>query len=123
VMNTIRGEIPHNHPEEIVITNTYISGKSQGKSFTYDFAANGVHSFNAVYQTIDSISEEKYIIRPQMAMAEALNYLFNNKYIIEDHADRQHYTNTSYEETHHWVAYKSNHVKMVLASTLPSKYF
>lgn len=74
VINTISGGEPYNAPEEIVITDNWISGNRRGEVFTYDFAANRVHSFRPVITVVHHYDELEYVVRPQIAMAETLNF-------------------------------------------------
>ena len=126
VVNTISRGMPSNAPEEIVITNNWIRGSRQGEVFTYDFTANRVHAFETVFiVTHNDIEDElKYVARPQIAMAEALNSFFDNKFIIFDRAKQTYDIDTDSDgDTYTTETYTSDHVKMVLESTLPNKSF
>lgn len=112
------------YPEKIVITNDFIQGNRNGKTFTYDFSANRVHSFKQVIRTVLDNEDLKYIVRPQIAMAEALNFLLGNNYEIHDNAKRDVNLRTDCDgDTYATITYISDHVTMVLKSTLPNKHF
>lgn len=124
VINTISGGEPYNTPEEIIITDNWISGNRRGEVFTYDFAANRVHSFRPVITVVHHYDELEYVVRPQIAMAETLNFFFDNKFVIYDNAKQQVDRHTDSDgDSYTIITYTSDHVKMVLESTLPNKSF
>lgn len=112
-------------PEKIVITYNCIQGERSGQTVTYDFASHRVHSpFSPVIRTISNNEELKYVIKPQIAMAEALNSLFGYAYVIYDNAKQ----NVNYHtdcDGDSWtsITYVSDHVTMVLKTTLPNRQF
>ena len=111
-------------PEKIVITNNYIQGINNGQTLTYDFATHRVKSFPYVIKSVLGWDELKFVVRPQVAMADALNLLLNNRYVIQN-ISKQDYQRCTYSdgEPYTVITYTSDHVTMVLKSTLPNKEF
>lgn len=97
-------------PEEFTIRNHSIQSISDGIPRTYDFTVNRVpHLESARGHGTNDV--EQYLVRPQFAMARAINYKLNNEYDISDHANR----------THEWIdsgtfynTYESNFVQLRL---------
>lgn len=118
------GDPQQNLPREIVIYNNSITGYHADGVYTFDFASNRVHSFSPIITTMESIEEIQYVLRPQVAMAEAINQLLVDQYAIYDNAD---WKNDNYQdcdgELHFIKTYTSNNVKMVLKNTLPNRSF
>ncbi len=112
-------------PQKITITCNCIQGEHSGQTATYDFASHRVHSpFPHVIRSVHNVEDLKYIVKPQMAMAEALNILFGHLYVIYDYAK----CNTNYHtdcngDSYTITTYASDHVTMVLKTTLPNRRF
>ena len=105
-------------PSEILIYNNRIQGVHGAEICSFDFAANRVqplahaHAFSRNYDDIHCL------IKPQIAMAEAINTLLGNNYNIEDYADEQlDFRTDSFGDEYHTYSYTSNHVKMIIKST------
>lgn len=112
-------------PEEIIIADTYIQGKVGRETYTFDFAANQVVNFEQASCLAYREDELKYkVVRPQLAMADALNTLLDDKYVIHDHANRQYHDRQDCDgDWYSFFIYNSDHTTMVLKSTLPNKHF
>lgn len=125
VIDVMSDGYPHtNVPETITIFNNCIQGKRCGKTFTYDFATNRVHFFGPVIRTVNNQEEFKYVVRPQIAMAEAINSFLGNEYEIYDNAKQDANFHTDIDgDSYTTITYISDHVTMVLKSTLPNKHF
>lgn len=112
-------------PEKIVITHSCIQGTRLGQTAAYDFASHRVHSpFSSVIRTVSNDEELKYLVKPQIAMAEALNSLFGYEYIIYDNAKRNMNFHTDIDgDSYTSITYVSDYVTMVLKTTLPNRQF
>lgn len=125
VLRVISGGNSHaSTPERIIIEDNRIQGFVNGQAFTYDFAANRVSRLPSVCQAIRDGEELKYVVKPQIAMANAINSLLGSKYEIYDNAKQDYHLDTDSDgDSHVWISYASDHVVMVLKSTLPNKSF
>lgn len=120
MLNTICNKNPSvNLPERIEIFDGCVRANLRGQNFVYDFAANRVHAFQHVITTVASRKELQYVVRPQIAMAEAINALLNNKYEICDQAAEQY----NHHEDYTSITYSSKSVVLILKSTLPNRTF
>lgn len=106
-------------PREIIINHLNIRADTSGRIIEYDFVSNRVPAFEQLYFRYDNTTEE--IVKPQLAMAEAINRLMGYAYKITDMAER-----TTKEHQYHdgeselWFYYRSNYVLMRLK---PEKQF
>lgn len=117
------GSSKRNTPDQIVIKNHCIQGLVDGEMFTYDFAANRVHALPSVIRTINSREELKYVVRPQMAIADGINSLLGNMYAIYDNAKETTNFHTDIDgDSYTTITYSSDHITMVLKTTLPNKH-
>lgn len=113
-----------NPPEIITIYDNYIHGESHENSAIYDFAANRVHALDNATNFGLTRDDAECIVKPQIALAQAINALLDDKYDIFDHADRGMKKHTfSDGDSYYTYSYKADHVTMVLRSTLPNKSF
>lgn len=111
-------------PEEITIRDDSIQSRLGNKLLCYDFAANRVHNFTHVHEYCRPPEEKEFVVKPQMAMAEAINSLLGGKYSILDRAKIDHSSFQDIDgDLHYTCTYISDHVIMKLASTLPNKSF
>lgn len=112
-------------PHKIVITYNGIQGERSGQTVAYDFSSHRVHSpFSPVIRTVSNNEELKYIIKPQIAMAEALNSLLGYAYVIYDNAKQDVNCHTDCDgDSWTTTTYVSDHVTMVLKTTLPNRHF
>lgn len=111
-------------PTQIIIYNNRIQGKTGQTITTYNFAQHRVQSLENVWGHVNKIEDLKYVVRPQIALAEAINALLSNQYKIFDG------DNISYRQCEHsdgdvstYISYSSDHVTMVLKRTLPNRSF
>ena len=124
ILNHISGgDVSSRKPEEIIITDNGIQGVTAGVSRAYSFLENRAPSFQSVfawYGGVDNTKEED-IVRPQMAMAEAINHLLGESYYIVDRACR-HPQRMEFDDSEGFslVSYESKDVKMTLK---PNKIF
>lgn len=120
VINTICNMNPSvNLPDKIEIFDNSIQADLYGQRFVYSFAANRVHSFQRVSTVVTSRDELRYVVRPQIAMAEAINTLLSHKYEIRDQASER----INYNEDYTTIIYNSKSVVLVLKETLPNRAF
>lgn len=99
-------------PEEIAIYDDRIQATVVGQCRTYGFAVHRVPFLEPAYESCNlNDFQLDYVLRPQIAMADAINYLLGDEYDIIDKAS------FSSEECHHsdgesyyWRTYKSNYV-------------
>lgn len=105
-------------PREIIINHDNIKSDVSGRIIVFDFISNRVPVFEQVSGCIDKKNPETNLIRPQIAMAEAINKLMGNDYEIFDNAERI-YREIRYnsDEGELLTIYKSNYVLMRLKST------
>lgn len=111
-------------PTQIVITNTYIQGTTNGRTLTYNFAEHRIKPLPTIIKTVVGWDELKYVVKPQVAMADALNLLLDNRYVIQkiSKEDFSHHTDCD-GDSYTLVTYTSDYVTMVLKSALPNKEF
>lgn len=110
-----------NYPTKIVIYNDKIQSITNETVHTYNFSEHRVHAFETVIKSVEQREKLKQIARPQVAMAEAINILLDNKYKIYDNAKETFHSYTHSEG--HYITYASDHVTMVLKDTLPNRTF
>ena len=116
------GDPQQNLPREIVIRDNSITGYHADGVCTFDFASNRVNSFYPVGGVALDRDEFKYLVRPQVAMAEALNKLLSNQYAISDNASVETNRHTDCDGDPYYIyTYNSSSVKMVLKNTLPDR--
>lgn len=120
VLNTICKMRPGvNYPERIEIFDERIQALYHGELLSYNFADHRVHSFAPAYKTVWRDEELEEILRPQIAMANAINALLYNKYVIRDNAT----LNRSGNKNHTFTTYSSKNVLLILKTTLPNREF
>lgn len=85
---------------------------------TYDFLSNRVPLFKTIWASIGDNPVEEVLVRPQVAMAEAINYLMDNNYNIYDKA-KWTSQKVQHDDTHctYLYHYESNYVLMQLKAT------
>lgn len=96
-------------PEEITIYDDRIQATTNGQTRSYRFAEHRVPFLTSV--EVEDRAEEftEDFLRPQVAMAEAINQLLGKEYDIMDNAIR--------DRDNFWIRYKSNYVLMRLKAT------
>lgn len=97
-------------PEEFIIRNNCIQSHTNGVVRTYDFTANRVPHFEIAHGS-GTTDVEKYLLKPQMAMGRAINYVMHNEYDISDHANRTH---EFIDSGTFFNTYESNYVQLRL---------
>ena len=111
-------------PEKITIHNDRVEAILHGRTRVFDFASRRIHSFPHVIETVHSEEELEYVVRPQIAMAEALNSLLSDRYVISDSAnwERNYYTDSD-RDMHTSILYTSVYTTLTLKDTLPNQSF
>ena len=106
-------------PEEITIYNDHVSGRTNGVMRTYDFKANRVPIFeSAIKFSSDEVIDESFLVRPQIAIATAINRILGGEYSITDMAKRSaERKNFSDGDFYIQYGYISEHVIMRLKAT------
>lgn len=105
-------------PEEITIYDDRVTGCTNGQVRTFGFAANRVPIFDQVYKyKVGSIKEE-LLLRPQVALGNAINRILNGQYDVSDKAIRR-LERGSYSdgEIYFIEHYTSDHVLLRLKAT------
>lgn len=100
-------------PREIIINHENIIADVSGKRIIFDFVSNRVPAFTPIHYF--STEESGFIVKPQVAMANAINMLMGNEYEITDQG-RYDY-NWSERGTFRSYNYSSNYVRMRLKAT------
>lgn len=102
-----------NKPREIIIYHDSILADMSQKKIVYDFVLNRVPVFTPIH--FFSASENQFIVKPQVAMAEAINILMGNEYEITDQGRFDY--KWSERGTFLSYSYSSNYVQMRLKAT------
>ena len=111
-------------PIQITICDNCVKCSNSETTRMYSFSQHRIDSFKPVIRTVFSREELKYIVRPQIAMADAINARFSNKYHISDYAKEEFkYYKDSDGDSYTTITYVSDHVVMVLKDTLPNRTF
>ena len=112
ILNALsEGDYTRVHPEQIFVYNNRIESKVNGRMVTYDFISHRVPTLEFACGSCDSIDDEQFIVRPQVAIAEAINQLMGYEYDILDGAERK--DNGLYGDEFYYI-YSSNFVEMRL---------
>lgn len=105
-------------PEEITIYNDHITGCTNGVVRTYDFRVNRVPFFSPAIKYAGELIDESRLIRPQVAMAEAINRVLGGEYRVNDIAKRSREEEMRRDgDTRTVYGYISDHVVMRLKPT------
>lgn len=117
IIQTIRGGA-NDLPEEIVVYDDRVTGRTNGVTRTYDFIANRVPIFDQVYECkVESIKKEP-LLRPQVALGNAINRILNGQYDVSDKAIcRLERGSHSDGEIYFIEHYTSDHVLLRLKAT------
>lgn len=117
IIRTIRGG-SNDLPEEIVVYDDRVTGRTNGVTRTYDFIANRVPIFDQVYECkVESIKKEP-LLRPQVALGNAINRILNGQYDVSDKAIcRLERGSHSDGEIYFIEHYTSDHVLLRLKAT------
>lgn len=105
-------------PEEITIYDDHVTGRTNGQMRTFDFAANRVPFLEEAYVCTYKRDEVDFLLKPQIALGNAINRILNGQYEIHDEANYKVITRTDSDgEFHHLYEYISNHVLLRLKAT------
>lgn len=120
IIQTIRGGA-NDLPEEIVVYDDRVTGRTNGVTRTYDFIANRVEPFKRVYDAEWNSKHYELLLRPQVALGNAINRVLGGEYDVSDEAVRQSEVHTDCDdEIHTLFQYTSDHVLLRLK---PKTYF
>lgn len=125
MLRVICGGFPPVHfPTKITIFNNYVQSETSTQKRTYDFAQHRIHSLEWVFKIVHKREDLKYVVKPQIAMAQAINALLSNKYQVSDYAkENMNFKTDSDGDSYTTITYESDHVVMVLKDTLPNRTF
>lgn len=109
---------PNHKPEIIEVYDDRVTGRTNGVIRTYDFYVNRVETFASVYESATGHAvEERLLLRPQVALASAINRRLESEYELFDKAKRsQERFLYSDGEVGYLYNYTSDHVRLVLKS-------
>ncbi len=122
MLNTLCNGDKQHLPEEFIIRDNGVQSRISGRILEYDFAVHRVPFLKAAHgywrsDQWQSKYAEECIIRPQMALAEAINRLFDNEYDLIDHGKTDFREVEIYDESYLSFTYSSDHVVMRLKPT------
>lgn len=105
-------------PEEITIYDDCVTGCTNGQMRTFGFAINRVPVLDQVYKCMVESGEEEQLLRPQVALGNAINHILNGQYDVSDKAirrlEQRSYSDGEIYFLHH---YTSDHVLLRLKAT------
>lgn len=120
IIQTIRGG-SNNLPEEIVVYDDRVTGRTNGVTRTYDFIANRVATLQRVYNCILHYGDYELLLRPQVALGNAINRVLGGEYDVSDEAVRRREQHAHSDgEIYFLFHYTSDHVLLRLK---PKTYF
>lgn len=120
IIQTIRGG-SNDLPEEIVVYDDRVTGRTNGVTRTYDFIANRVATFQRVYNCMQHYGDYEFLLRPQVALGNAINRVLGGEYDVSDEAVRQSEQHAHSDgEIFFLFHYTSDHVLLRLK---PKTYF
>lgn len=120
IIRTIRGG-SNNLPEEIVVYDDRVTGRTNGVTRTYDFIANRVATLQRVYNCMLHYGDYELLLRPQVALGNAINRVLGGEYDISDEAVRRSEQHAHSDgEIYFLFHYTSDHVLLRLK---PKTYF
>ena len=110
-------------PESIEIYNDRVVGKTKNEIQEYNFTAHRVGRLNTVIEVAGNREAFNYLVKPQMALAQAINSLLANQYNICDNAKIDYkYKTDSYGDSRITYTYTSDHVTME-RKDIKTRYF
>ena len=118
------GYPPVRLPTSITIDDYSIQAESGGTVRTCNFSQYRMENFRYVVKGAFDREDLQYVVKPQIALAKAINSLLSGKYYISDYAKREveHKTDCEGERyTVYW--YQSDHVVLTLNHTSPNRTF
>ena len=120
IIQTIRGG-SNNLPEEIVVYDDRVTGRTNGVTRTYDFIANRVTTLQRVYNCMLHYGDYELLLRPQVALGNAINRVLGGEYDVSDEAVRRSEQHAHSDgEIFFLFHYTSDHVLLRLK---PKTYF
>ena len=120
IIQTIRGG-SNNLPEEIVVYDDRVTGRTNGVTRTYDFIANRVATLQRVYNCMLHYGDYELLLRPQVALGNAINRVLGGEYDVSDEAVRRREQHAHSDgEIYFLFHYPSDHVLLRLK---PKTYF
>lgn len=120
ITQTIRGG-SNNLPEEIVVYDDRVTGRTNGVTRTYDFIANRVATLQRVYNCMLHYGDYELLLRPQVALGNAINRVLGGEYDVSDEAVRRREQHAHSDgEIYFLFHYTSDHVLLRLK---PKTYF
>ena len=120
IIQTIRGG-SNNLPEEIVVYDDRVTGRTNGVTRTYDFIANRVTTLQRVYNCMLHYGDYELLLRPQVALGNAINRVLGGEYDVSDEAVRRSEQHAHSDgEIFFLFYYTSDHVLLRLK---PKTYF
>ena len=120
IIQTIRGG-SNNLPEEIVVYDDRVTGRTNGITRTYDFIANRVTTLQRVYNCMLHYGDYELLLRPQVALGNAINRVLGGEYDVSDEAVRRSEQHAHSDgEIYFLFHYTSDHVLLRLK---PKTYF
>ena len=120
IIQTIRGG-SNNLPEEIVVYDDRVTGRTNGVTRTYDFIANRVATLQRVYNCMLHYGDYELLLRPQVALGNAINRVLGGEYDVSDEAVRRREQHAHSDgEIFFLFYYTSDHVLLRLK---PKTYF
>jgi hypothetical protein len=120
IIQTIRGG-SNNLPEEIVVYDDRVTGRTNGVTRTYDFIANRVATLQRVYNCMLHYGDYELLLRPQVALGNAINRVLGGEYDVSDEAVRRREQHAHSDgEIYFLFHYTSDHVLLRLK---PKTYF
>lgn len=120
IIRTIRGG-SNDLPEEIVVYDDHVTGRTNGVTRTYDFIANRVATLQRVYNCMLHYGDYELLLRPQIALGNAINRVLGGEYDVSDEAIRRSEQHAHADgEIYFLFHYTSDHVLLRLK---PKTYF
>lgn len=120
IIQTIRGG-SNDLPEEIVVYDDHVTGRTNGVTRTYDFIANRVATLQRVYNCMLHYGDYELLLRPQIALGNAINRVLGGEYDVSDEAIRRSEQHAHADgEIYFLFHYTSDHVLLRLK---PKTYF
>lgn len=120
IIQTIRGG-SNNLPEEILVYDDRVTGRTNGVTRTYDFIANRVTTLQRVYNCMLHYGDYELLLRPQVALGNAINRVLGGEYDVSDEAVRRREQHAHSDgEIYFLFHYTSDHVLLRLK---PKTYF
>lgn len=120
IIQTIRGG-SNDLPEEIVVYDDRVTGRTNGVTRTYDFIVNRVATLERVYSCMSEYGNYELLLRPQVALGNAINRVLGGEYDVSDEPIRQSEQHSHSDgEVYFFFHYTSDHVLLRLK---PKTYF